>query len=80
MSRDEVLARIRKVTAETLNVKEDEVVETASFTDDLGADSLDVVELVMGFEEEFSIDIPDDDVSQLKTVSDAIDYILKQQG
>ncbi len=77
MSREETLARIRKVTAETLNVKEDEVVETASFTDDLGADSLDVVELVMGFEEEFDIDIPDDDVSQLKTVSDAIDYILK---
>jgi acyl carrier protein len=67
--------RVRKVTCEELGVSESEVTETSSFTDDLGADSLDVVELVMAFEEEFGIDIPDDDVANLKTVGDAVTYI-----
>ena len=70
-----VLERVKKVTCEELGVSETEVVETASFTEDLGADSLDVVELVMAFEEEFGIDIPDDDVTNLKTVSEAVTYI-----
>ncbi|MBS1723494.1 MAG: acyl carrier protein [Armatimonadetes bacterium] len=70
-----VLERVKKVTCEELGVSENEVTETASFTDDLGADSLDVVELVMAFEEEFGIDIPDDDVTNLKTVGDAVTYI-----
>ena len=70
-----VLERVKKVTCEELGVNETEVTEGASFTDDLGADSLDVVELVMAFEEEFGIDIPDDDVPNLKTVGDAVTYI-----
>jgi len=70
-----VLERVTKVTCEELGVPENEVTETASFTDDLGADSLDVVELVMAFEEEFGIDIPDDDVTNLKTVGDAVSYV-----
>lgn len=75
----EVLERVKKVTVQELGVKDEEVVETASFTDDLGADSLDVVELVMAFEEEFSIEIPDDDVNNLKTVGDAVNYINNKQ-
>ncbi len=70
-----VLERVTKVTCEELGVPENEVTEAASFTDDLGADSLDVVELVMAFEEEFGIDIPDDDVANLKTVGDAVSYV-----
>ncbi len=74
MSAD-TLERVRKVTVEQLGVKAEEVVEAASFTEDLGADSLDVVELVMALEDEFSIDIPDDDVNAMKTVGDAVRYI-----
>ena len=74
MSAD-VLARVKKVTVEKLAVKEDEVVESASFTEDLNADSLDVVELVMAFEDEFGIDIPDDAVGEIKTVGDAVKFI-----
>jgi len=73
-----VLERVTKVTCEELGVPENEVTETASFTDDLGADSLDVVELVMAFEEEFGIDIPDDDVANLKTVGDAVSYVASK--
>ncbi len=70
-----VLERVKKVTCEELGVSETEVAEASSFTEDLGADSLDVVELVMAFEEEFGIDIPDDDVTNLKTVGEAVTYI-----
>ncbi len=70
-----ILERVKKVTCEELGVNENEVIETASFTDDLGADSLDVVELVMALEEEFGIDIPDDDVPNMKSVGDAVKYI-----
>lgn len=79
MSREDVLARVKKVIVEEMSVKDEEVTEAASFTEDLGADSLDVVELVMAFEEEFGIEIPDSDSNSLKTVGDAVDYILKQQ-
>lgn len=79
MSQD-ILDRVRKVTVEELQVKEEEVVESASFTEDLGADSLDVVELVMAFEEEFGIEIPDDEVGEIKTVGDAVTYISKKKG
>ncbi len=72
---DSIFDRVKKVVCEELGVPESEVTETASFIDDLGADSLDVVELVMALEEEFSIDIPDDDVAALKTVGDVITYI-----
>lgn len=79
MSQD-ILNRVKKVTVEELGVKEEEVVETASFTEDLGADSLDVVELVMAFEDEFGIDIPDEEVNEIKTVGDAVTYIQKKLG
>ena len=70
-----ILDRVKKVTCEELGVSENEVVETASFIDDLGADSLDLVELVMAFEEEFGVDVPDEDAGNLKTVGDAVKYI-----
>jgi acyl carrier protein len=73
-----VLDRVKKVTCEELGVSENEVTEAASFVDDLGADSLDLVELVMAFEEEFGVDVPDDDAASLKTVGDAVGYIEKK--
>ncbi len=77
---EDIFKRVQKVTVEELSVKEEEVVETASFTEDLGADSLDVVELVMAFEDEFGIDIPDEEVGEIKTVGDAVNYITKKLG
>jgi len=67
--------RVRKVVVETIDVSEDEVTPTASFVDDLGADSLDVVELVMALEEEFDIEIPDEDAEKITTVGEAVSYI-----
>lgn len=72
--------RVVKVVCEELAVTENEVKEDSVFTDDLGADSLDVVELVMALEEEFSIDIPDDDVNNMKTVGDVVKYIDAKMG
>jgi acyl carrier protein len=75
-----VFERIKKIVVEQLGVEEAEVVPTASFVDDLGADSLDLVELIMSLEEEFSnpsvkVEIPDEDAEKIVTVQDAIDYI-----
>lgn len=67
--------RVKKVVVEQLEVAEDEVTPQASFTDDLGADSLDVVELVMGLEEEFDVEIPDEDAEKITTVQEAVNYI-----
>jgi acyl carrier protein len=67
--------RVKKIVVEHLGVEEDKVTETASFIDDLGADSLDTVELVMAFEEEFGIEIPDDAAEKIATVKDAITFI-----
>ena len=72
--------RVRKIIVDQLGVGEDEVKSDASFVDDLGADSLDTVEMVMAFEEEFSIEIPDEDAEKIKSVQDAIDYIEKKAG
>ena len=72
--------RVKKVVVEQLDVNEDEVTPTASFVDDLGADSLDVVELVMGLEEEFDVEIPDEDAEKITTVQNAIDYIREKTG
>ncbi len=71
--------RVKECIVNQLGVNEEEVTKEASFTDDLGADSLDVVELVMAFEEKFSIEIPDEDVEKLRTVGDAIKY-LQEKG
>ena len=75
-----VFERLKKIVVEQLGVEEEEVVTSASFVDDLGADSLDLVELIMALEEEFSnssqkVEIPDEDAEKLVTVQDAIDYI-----
>ena len=70
-----VAEKVKSIIVEQLGVDAEEVTPTASFTDDLGADSLDIVELVMAFEEEFSIEIPDEDAENISTVQDAIKYI-----
>ncbi|MCL5054610.1 MAG: acyl carrier protein [Firmicutes bacterium] len=70
-----VFDRVRKVIVEQLGVDEEEVTPQASFTDDLGADSLDNVELVMALEQEFNLEIPDDDAEKIATVNDAVSYI-----
>ncbi len=69
--------RLKKIVVEHLSVEEDKVVEGASFIDDLGADSLDTVELVMAFEEEFGIEIPDDAAETIQSFGDAVNYITK---
>ena len=75
-----VLERVKKVIVEQLSVDENEVTEMASFTADLGADSLDTVELVMAFEEEFGIEIPDEEAEKINKVKDAVDYIEKHSA
>ena len=72
--------KVKKIIVDQLDVAEDEAVAGASFVDDLGADSLDTVEMVMAFEEEFNIEIPDEDAEGIKTVQDAIEYIEKKSG
>ena len=74
---DDVADRVKKIVLEHLGVDEDKVVDNASFIDDLGADSLDTVELVMAFEEEFGCEIPDDAAEKIMIVKDAIDFIQK---
>jgi acyl carrier protein len=74
MEREEILDKVKAVVVDQLNVEDDEVVDDASFIDDLGADSLGIVELVMALEEEFGISIPDEDAEGIKTVGDAISY------
>ncbi len=75
-----IFDRVKKIIVEQLGVGEEEVVTSASFVDDLGADSLDLVEMIMAFEEEFStptqkVEIPDEDAEKIATVQDAVDYI-----
>ena len=67
--------RLKKIIADQLSVNEDDVVPEASFIDDLNADSLDLVELIMSLEEEFGVKIPDDDAANIRTVQDAMDYL-----
>jgi acyl carrier protein len=74
---DTTEAKVIEIIVEELGVEAEKVSSNASFVDDLGADSLDTVELVMAFEEEFGIDIPDEDAEQMRTVGDAISYIEK---
>jgi acyl carrier protein len=76
-SKKDVVEKVKQIIAEQLGVDEGEVTPSASFVDDLGADSLDQVELVMALEEAFGVEIPDEDAEKIRTVQDAIDYIDK---
>ena len=76
----ETSERVKKIVVEHLGVEAEKVNEEASFIDDLGADSLDIVELVMAFEEEFGVEIPDDAAEKITTVKDAIGYIDEHKG
>ena len=71
--------RVKEIICEQLGVEDDEVTPNAKFIEDLGADSLDTVELVMAFEEEFDLEIPDEDAEKIATVGDAISYIKENQ-
>ena len=75
-----VAEKVKEIIVEQLGVDESQVDESASFVDDLGADSLDIVELVMAFEEAFDLDIPDEDAEKISTVQDAIEYIKSRTG
>jgi acyl carrier protein len=77
MSKDEIMAKLKPVIAEQLGVDEGEVTDTASFTEDLNADSLDLVELIMSLEEQFGLQISDEDAEKLTTVGEAVDYIYE---
>ncbi len=77
---DSIEARVKEIIVNELGVEAEKVTTDASFVEDLGADSLDTVELVMAFEEEFGIDIPDEDAEQMGTVGQAVDYLKKNQS
>jgi len=79
MEKAEVEKLVKEITVEQLGVNPNEVTESASFIDDLGADSLDTVELVMAFEEKFGLEIPDEDAEKIKTIGNAIDYIVEKK-
>jgi acyl carrier protein len=79
LSREEVFERVRSALTEQLGVDENDVNEEASFQEDLDADSLDLVELIMELEDQFGIKIPDEDAQKLTTVGQAVDYVLAQQ-
>jgi acyl carrier protein len=76
----DIAEKIKKIISEQLNVSEEDVVPGASFVDDLGADSLDQVELIMAMEEEFDLSISDEDAEKIATVQNAVDYITKASG
>ena len=77
MTNEEILAKVKELVAERLGVDDDEVTEDAKFIDDLGADSLDIVELIMDLESEFDLEIPDESAEEITTVGDAVEYIEK---
>lgn len=76
----DVAERVKKIVVEHLGVESDKVIESASFIDDLGADSLDTVELVMAFEEEFGVEIPDDAAETIQTVGDAVKFLQSKSA
>ncbi|HAK40573.1 MAG TPA: acyl carrier protein [Synergistaceae bacterium] len=80
MKMEEITARLKEIVMDRLDVEEDQIKPEASFVEDLGADSLDIVELIMGIEEEFDIEIPDEDAEKLTNVGEAMDYIKGKLG
>lgn len=80
MKMEEVQAKLKEIVIDRLNAEEDQIKPEASFVEDLGADSLDIVELIMGIEEEFDIEIPDEDAEKLTTVGEALNYVKTKLG
>ena len=80
MNQSEILDKVKDLVSKQLSVHEKQVTAEASFIEDLGADSLDTVELIMSLEEKFNIEISDEDAEKIKTVQDVVDYILKAKG
>jgi acyl carrier protein len=80
MKMEEITSRLKEIVMDRLDVEEDQIKPEASFVEDLGADSLDIVELIMGIEEEFDIEIPDEDAEKLTNVGEAMDYIKGKLG
>lgn len=80
MKKEEVMSRLKEIITDRLDVEEDQIVPEATFVEDLGADSLDIVELIMGIEEEFDIEIPDEDAEKLTSVGEAMNYTLSKIG
>ncbi len=80
MAKDPIFDKVKAIIVDQLGVEEDEVTENASFVDDLGADSLDIVELIMALEEEFELEIPDEDAERISTVRDAVEYIREKSS
>lgn len=80
MNMEEVHAKLKEIVIDRLNAEEDQIKPEASFVEDLGADSLDIVELIMGIEEEFDIEIPDEDAEKLTTVGEAMEYVKVKIG
>ena len=78
MKKEEILGRLKEIIMDRLDVEEDQIVPEASFVEDLGADSLDIVELIMGIEEEFDIEIPDEDAEKLTSVGEAMNYTISK--
>jgi acyl carrier protein len=80
MKKEEIVARLKEIIIDRLDVEEEQIAPEASFVEDLGADSLDIVELIMGIEEEFDIEIPDEDAEKLTSVGEAMKYTLSKLG
>ena len=80
MDREEILAKIQEITADRLGVDESDVTPDASFREDLEADSLDLVELIMELEEQFGVEIPDEEAEKITTVEEAVDYVVENQA
>ena len=80
MTKEEVMTRLKEIVTDRLDVEESQITSEASFVEDLGADSLDIVELIMGIEEEFDIEIPDEDAEKLTNVGEALEYVKGKLG